>query len=64
MKNLVTELDRLNNAVTCEVQLRTALGAEMQRGIDGGPMRHAHDAQVQECIDAAKCLIDKVNDTD
>lgn len=58
MKNVVDQLDRLKNALDAEAALRQATSLEWARGVQNGPMRVAHDAQILECIAAAKALVD------
>ena len=62
MKALWDALSRLKNACDGEVALRQMTELERIRGNNDGPMSAAHQAQIQECLDAAQNLLD-VNGT-
>jgi hypothetical protein len=61
MSNLVQELDALSAAISLETSLRAPTERELSAGLETGPMRQAHDAEVESCVRLARLVVAKAD---
>jgi hypothetical protein len=61
MNNLVNEIEVLKNALGLEENLRQATSTEFANGEQHGPMRQAHDAAIEQVVNAARRLVEKAS---
>lgn len=61
MSNLVQEIDALLVACTIEQGLRAPTEQELSAGLETGPMRAAHDAQVAHVVHLARMVVAKAD---
>jgi len=63
VNNVVNEIDYLKLLLDNELSLRAAANAEFNRGEHNGVMRQAHDAAIEQIVEAAQALISKAQST-